>query len=147
MRTLEIAAVILVLVSVVGLPAAAFGYESLRHSGHDGQVITLAAADGAWSHDTIRVKQGEKLRLRITSNDVVHGFVLKAYGIEIDEIYPGKIQVIDFVADKAGTFSFTCTVLCSPDHRDMKGKLVVEPQGDESAETFQNGSNRTEATS
>jgi cytochrome c oxidase subunit 2 len=126
---LEIAAVILVLVAIVGLPAAALGYESLRHRSYDGQIITLSAADGAWSHDTIRVEQGEKLRLRLTSNDVVHGFALKGYGIEIDEVYPGKVEVIDFVVDKAGTFSFTCTVLCSPHHRDMEGRLVVEPQG------------------
>ncbi len=132
MRTLEIAAVILVLAAIVGLPAATLGYESLRHSGHDGQVITLAGADGAWSHDTIRVRQGQKVRLRVISNDVVHGFMLKGYGIEIDEVYPGKVKVIDFVADTAGTFLFTCTTLCSPQHRDMKGKLVVEPQGGES---------------
>lgn len=138
MRTLEIAAVILVLVSVVGLPAAALGYESLRHSGHDGQVITLAGTEGAWSHDIIRVRQGEKLRLRLTSNDVVHGFELKGYGIEIDEVYPGKVVVIDFVADEAGTFLFTCTILCSRQHRDMKGKLIVERSGDETAETFRN---------
>ncbi len=138
MRTLEIAAVILVLVSVVGLPAAALGYESFRHSRHDGRVVTLAGTEGAWSHETIRVKQGEKLRLRLTSNDVVHGFELKAYGIEIDEVYPGKIKVIDFVADEAGTFVFSCTILCSRQHRDMKGKLVVERSVDESVETFQN---------
>lgn len=138
MRTLEIAAVILVLVSVVGLPAAALGYESLRHSGHDGQVITLAGTEGAWSHDTIRVRQGEKLRLRLTSNDVVHGFELKGYGIEIDEVYPGKVVVIDFVADEAGTFLFSCTILCSRQHRDMKGKLIVERSGDETVETFRN---------
>ena len=147
MRTLEIAAVILILVSVVGLAAAAFGYESLRHSGYDGQVITLAGADGAWSHDTIRVRQGENLRLRLTSNDVVHGFVLKGYDIEIEEVYPGKIVVIDFVADEAGTFLFTCTILCSRQHRDMKGKLVVERSVDESAETYRSESNGTGATS
>lgn len=132
MRMLEIAAVILVLATIVGLPAAVLGYESLRHSGYDGQVITLTGAHGAWSQDTIRVKQGEKLRLRLTSNDVVHGFMLKAFDIEIDEVYPGKEKVIDFVADEAGTFAFVCTILCSSDHRDMKGTLVVEPEGGQS---------------
>ncbi len=131
MRRLEIAALVLVLVAIAGLPAAALGYESLRHSSYDGQVITLTGAHGVWSQDTIRVKQGQKLRLRLTSNDVVHGFMLKGYGIEIDEVYPGKEKVIDFVVDRPGTFAFVCTVLCSPDHRDMKGKLVVEPQGEQ----------------
>lgn len=129
MRMMEIAAVVLLVVSIAGLPAAALGYESLRHSGHDSEVITLTGAQGAWSQDTIRVKQGQRLRLRLISDDVVHGFMLKGYDIEIDEIYPGKEKVIDFVADEPGTFAFVCTVPCSPDHREMRGKLVVEPQG------------------
>jgi cytochrome c oxidase subunit 2 len=134
MRMMEIAAVILLVVSIAGLPAAALGYNSLRHSGHDGEVITLTGAHGAWSHDTIRVKQGQRLRLRLISNDVVHGFMLKGYDIEIDEVYPGKEKVIDFVADEHGTFTFVCTVPCSPDHREMRGKLVVEPQGGQSVD-------------
>ncbi len=76
MRMMEIAAVILLLVSIAGLPAAALGYNSLRHSGHDGEVITLTGAQGGWSQDTIRVKQGQRLNLRLISNDVVHGFML-----------------------------------------------------------------------
>jgi len=127
-RGLEIVAVILIVLGLVGLPAAALGYESLRQSSYDGQVITLAGKDGAWSQDTIRVKQGQKLRLRVTSSDVVHGFMLEGYGIDIDEIYPGKVKVIDLVVDKAGTFPFACTVLCSANHRYMRGKLIVEPQ-------------------
>ncbi len=129
MRLLEPAAVILVVLGLVGLPTAALGYESLRHNSHDGQVINLAGEDGAWSQDTIRVTQGQKLRLRLTSNDVVHGFMLEGYGIDIDEVYPGKVQVIEIVADKAGIFPFACTVLCSDDHRSMRGKLIVEPPG------------------
>ncbi len=134
MRMMEIAAVVLLVVSIAGLPAAALGYESLRHSSYDGQVITLTGAHGVWSQDTIQVKQGQKLRLRLISNDVAHGFMLKGYGIEIDEVYPGKEKVIDIVVDRPGTFAFVCTVLCSPDHRDMKGKLVVEPQGGHSVD-------------
>jgi heme/copper-type cytochrome/quinol oxidase subunit 2 len=60
--------------------------------------------------------------------------MLKGYGIEIDDVYPGKEKVIDFVADEAGTFAFVCTILCSPDHRDMRGNLVVEPQGGQSVD-------------
>jgi cytochrome c oxidase subunit 2 len=129
MRMMEIAAVVLLLVAISGLPVAALGYESLRHSNHDGEVITLTGAHGAWSQDTIRVTQGQRVHIRLISDDVVHGFMLKGYDIEVDEVYPGKVEVIDFVADEAGSFAFVCTVPCSPDHREMRGKLVVEPQG------------------
>lgn len=131
MRMMEIAAVALLVVSIAGLPVAALGYESLRHSNHDGEVITLTGAHGAWSQDTIRVTQGQRVHIRLISDDVVHGFMLKGYDIEVDEVYPGKVEVIDFVADEAGSFAFVCTILCSADHRDMKGKLVVEPLGEQ----------------
>ncbi|MBI2913599.1 MAG: cupredoxin domain-containing protein [Chloroflexi bacterium] len=128
MRMLNIAATVLALLAIAGLPAAVIGYQALRDSGFDGQVVTLTGAHGTWDHEAIHLRQGEKVRLRITSNDVVHGFALEAYGIEIDEVYPGKVTVVDFVADRPGSFPFACTILCSGDHRDMKGKLVVEPQ-------------------
>lgn len=132
MRKLNVVATILVLLAIAGLPAAVFGYESLRTGSFDGQVITLTGAHGAWhtagGHGPITVRQGEKVRLRLTSNDVLHGFILEAYGIEIDEVYPGKVKEFDFVADGPGSFPFACTILCSGDHRDMKGKLIVEPR-------------------
>ena len=126
MRKLEIAAAILVIMAIVGLPVAAFAYESFGQGSFDGQVIELTAAHGTWSQGTIRVRQGEKVRLRLTSNDVIHGFALKAYGIEIDEIYPGKVRSIEFVADKPGTFLFVCIIVCDAGHRHMEGQIIVE---------------------
>jgi cytochrome c oxidase subunit II len=127
MRVFEIVAAILVLAALAGLPATVFGSDSARHSTNHEQVITLEGKDGTWSQDTIRVEQGQKIQLHLKSNDVVHGFMLKGYGIDIDEVYPGKEMVINFVADEAGTFPFACTVPCSPNHRNMRGNLIVEP--------------------
>lgn len=126
MRLLNIGAAILVLIAIAGLPAASFAYRSLHESGFDGTVIDLTGSNGAWNHQEIKVRQGERVRLRITSHDVVHGFTLEAMGIEIDEVYPGKVTEVDFSADEAGSFLFTCTILCSGDHRDMRGTLIVE---------------------
>jgi cytochrome c oxidase subunit 2 len=35
---------------------------------------------------------------------------------------------VEFVADKAGTFTFSCSVYCGKGHRGMKGELVVSPR-------------------
>lgn len=122
----EVLAAAIALVILVGLPAAAFGVRASTRF-DDAVDITLKASAGRWSPDTIHVRQGDRVRLRLTSGDVVHGFYLPDFGIRVDEIYPGRVRTVDFVADRAGTFRFECTVWCSVDHPTMRGELVVEP--------------------
>lgn len=126
MRIWEIAAVALVLLAVLGTPVAVFTYESALRSQQENE-ITLVGHQGQWGPGAIRVTQGDTVRLRLTSADVVHGFALKAYGIELDKVYPGKVKTIEFVAEKPGTFLFTCTIVCHAGHRGMEGEFTVEP--------------------
>lgn len=121
----ETLAVAAVLVALVGLPVAVFGARAAS-SFDDVADFTLVASNGRWSPDTIRVQQGEKVRLHLTSHDVVHGFSLPGYDIDVDVVYPGKVTDVEFVADKAGTFPFQCTVWCHVNHPTMRGQLVVE---------------------
>jgi len=80
-----------------------------------------------WQFDpsTINVKQGDKVRLKIKSIDVAHGFSLLDFNIN-ENLEPGKEIIVEFIADKKGEFTFFCSVLCGQGHSRMKGKLVVE---------------------
>ncbi len=80
-----------------------------------------------WQFDpsTINVKQGDKVRLKIKSIDVAHGFSLLDFNIN-ENLEPEKEVVVEFIADKKGEFTFFCSVLCGQGHSGMKGKLVVE---------------------
>lgn len=73
----------------------------------------------------ITVKQGDKVRLKITSTDVNHGFALVDFNVKVD-LTPNKEETVEFIADKKGEFTFFCSVMCGEGHRDMTGKLVVE---------------------
>jgi cytochrome c oxidase subunit II len=73
----------------------------------------------------ITVKQGEKVRLIITALDRDHGFKLDEYGIN-QKLEKGHPTIIEFTADKPGTFVFRCSEFCGLGHLKMKGKLVVE---------------------
>ena len=128
MRRLEIVALLAVLVVVLGTPAAALGYEALLRSqtANEYTLIAYAPEGGNWSPSTIRVKQGERVRLRLSSADVAHGLAIPGLNVSVKEIYPGKFTVVEFVADKPGTYPFVCTVLCSPQHGGMKGEIIVE---------------------
>lgn len=78
-----------------------------------------------WSPSTITVKKGDKVRLKITSTDIEHGFAIKDFNINV-KLAPGQTQVVEFVADKVGTFGFRCNVPCGEGHREMTGTLIVQ---------------------
>lgn len=76
--------------------------------------------------DRIWVRKGERVVLRITSIDNVHGFSLPAYDLE-EVVYPGEMAEVSFIADMPGEYYFSCTIFCGDkDHSKMKGRLVVE---------------------
>ncbi len=138
----------LIVVIVIGTPLIIYWWNSSVVANYDSdRVINIIARNdvfdkvGRWlvqegngwnygditAPSEVRVKQGEKVTLRITSFDVLHGFRSEDYGIESKQIYPGKLTEITFVANKAGRFPFKCTIACGVGHNDMFGELIVEP--------------------
>ena len=89
------------------------------------KTFTMTAQDFAFTPSEIRVKQGDRVVITITSTDVKHGFAIPDYGIS-EELNPGEDVVVDFIADKIGTFTFRCNVPCGAGHREMTGTLIVE---------------------
>jgi cytochrome c oxidase subunit II len=74
---------------------------------------------------SLRVRRGEWVKLVMTAADHDHGFKLDDYDIN-QKIPKGTTVVVEFTADKAGTFQFRCSNVCGIGHRGMKGTLVVE---------------------
>jgi cytochrome c oxidase subunit 2 len=74
---------------------------------------------------TLRVRKGEQVKLVMTAADHDHGFKLDDFNIN-QKIPKGTTVVVEFTADKAGTFQFHCSIVCGLGHRGMKGTLVVE---------------------
>lgn len=89
------------------------------------KVFTMNAKNWQFDPATITVNKGDTVRLKITGSDAVHSFMLKDYNLNV-KIEPGQTQIVEFVADKAGEFSFRCGVPCGEGHREMTGKLIVK---------------------
>ena len=76
---------------------------------------------------TLVVPLGEKVRYTITSNDVVHGFWVPAFMIQIQNL-PGVTNSLEFTANKLGTYPGRCNILCGRAHSQMLFKVkVVSP--------------------
>lgn len=74
----------------------------------------------------LKVNKGDRVVLKLTSSDVIHGFSLKDFGIFInDGIHPGRPMTVEFIADRKGTFTFACNAICGSEHENMSGKIVV----------------------
>src|ERR1700747_3555134 len=78
-----------------------------------------------FSPGSLRVRKGERIKLVMTAADHDHGFKLDEVDIN-QKIPKGTTVVVEFTADKAGTFQFRCSNVCGIGHRGMKGTLVVE---------------------
>jgi cytochrome c oxidase subunit II len=78
-----------------------------------------------FSPGSLRVRKGERVKLVMTAADHDHGFKLDDFDIN-QKIPKGTTVVVEFTADKAGTFQFRCSNVCGIGHRGMKGTLVVE---------------------
>ena len=87
--------------------------------------VKILAKQFSFSPAEIRVKQGEKVRLVVTSEDVSHGLTIPAFNVSLT-LEPGKTATAEFVADQKGSFPFFCSVFCGSGHGSMRGTLIVE---------------------
>lgn len=84
----------------------------------------IVAKQFSFEPNTITVNKGDKVKLKITSTDVTHGFAINEFGVN-EQLQPGKTVNVEFVADKSGTFTFYCSVICGAGHSGMRGQLIV----------------------
>jgi heme/copper-type cytochrome/quinol oxidase subunit 2 len=90
------------------------------------RTITIDARQFAFEPATLDVQRGDTVTLHLESLDASHGLSIDGYGVDI-QAEPGKSAEVTFVADKAGTFKFRCSVTCGALHPFMIGELTVEP--------------------
>jgi len=103
------------------------------------------------------VPVGKKVRLLITSNDVIHGWYVPQLGVNQYGI-PGFVKDAWFTVDKAGTYRGQCSQICGKEHgfmpivviakepaeyaawvKEMKAKMPAEPAPTPAAEAAPQG--------
>lgn len=98
---------------------------SLSPSSYQSQIITVEAGSFYFNPNTIRVKQGQPVRLELKAVDMMHDFVVDELGIRVPVTRSGDTNTIEFAPTQKGEFEFYCSV---GDHRQkgQVGKLIVE---------------------
>jgi uncharacterized cupredoxin-like copper-binding protein len=99
------------------------GQQSSAATTHE---IAIDAAEFTYTPGRVEVQQGDRVIITLTASDVVHGFALDGYDIDV-RVIPGISERIEFIADQAGKFRFRCSISCGSLHPFMIGELVVTP--------------------
>jgi plastocyanin len=94
------------------------------------QVFVLSAEDFSFSMDgekapELKVKLGDTVRVELSVVSGFHDFVIDEFNASTARVNEGESVFVEFIADKAGTFEYYCSV---GEHRaaGMFGKLIVE---------------------
>lgn len=78
--------------------------------------------------NTLHLPRGEPVRVRLTSQDVIHSLYLPALRLKRD-VLPWNYTELWFEPTRSGRFHLLCAEYCGTDHSRMRGALVVlEPQ-------------------
>ncbi len=91
----------------------------------DVKTINVEAGAFYYKPAEIRVKKGEKVKIVMTSKDMMHDFLIDELGVKLPITKSGETNSVEFTPDKTGTFEYYCSV---GQHRTQGqvGKIIVE---------------------
>ncbi len=88
--------------------------------------------NGRREFGTLHVPVGVRVRLRLTSEDVIHSFFVPAFRVKQD-VVPGKEVLLAFTPTRAGRFALFCTEYCGSKHAEMTGAVLAQAPADYAA--------------
>ena len=95
---------------------------------HQGQAVARGENYLMEVDNHVVVPVGKKVRVVTTANDVIHAWMVPAFGVKQDAI-PGFVRDTWFKADQEGIYRGQCAELCGKDHAYMP--IVVEVMSEE----------------
>lgn len=87
--------------------------------------FTAAGSNFKFSPSEIKVKKGDTVKITFKNTSGIHNLFIDEFNVATKTIQAGQEETVQFIADKAGTFEYYCSV---GTHRamGMVGKFIVE---------------------
>jgi len=99
-------------------------------------------ADGTQEINELHVKEGVPYRFEIVSSDVVHSFNIPDFAMLMDAV-PGRVNTMWNIFDEPGEYLIECREYCGMLHQDMRARLFVEPNTENTTTTSESTSEPT----
>lgn len=80
--------------------------------------------DGHQEINELHVPIGRRIKLTMTSEDVIHSFFVPAFRIKMD-VLPGRYTTAWFEATRPGRYRLFCAEFCGTQHSGMIGSVTV----------------------
>jgi cytochrome c oxidase subunit 2 len=95
---------------------------------------TFKLSDGTYlkAAEELHIPVGQKVRIDLSSVDVIHAFYLPSLGGQKDAV-PGRATALWIQADRPGTYNGQCAEFCGTGHADMLITVVAQNPADYAA--------------
>jgi mono/diheme cytochrome c family protein/plastocyanin len=90
---------------------------------------------GGWLPGNLTAEVGVPLKLRLTSDDVLHGFAIGQQPWPAVDVKPGQMTELSLTFDEPGTYIYYCTRWCGLNHWRMRGTIEVTGETNEPPST------------
>jgi heme/copper-type cytochrome/quinol oxidase subunit 2 len=133
---------VLIFLTILPLSGALGYFADFRESTPVERTFSVIANRYSYDPGIMRIRRGDQVRLMFSSADVVHGFYLEGYDLDVT-IYPKRTHVevrrpsqgpdvelaeeVTFTADRIGKFRYRCSKTCGVMHPFMVGEMIVGP--------------------
>lgn len=113
------------------------GYLSLRRIPDNAMPVDAHARMWSWlftyengkTSDKLYVPVGQPVKVKLTSEDVLHSFFVPAFRVKRDTV-PGMTNYVWFVADEKGSYNLFCAEYCGVGHADMVTTVEALPEAE-----------------
>lgn len=98
---------------------------SLEENTNNLKEFIISGQNFFFSPSSITVKKGDRVKITFQNTSGFHDFVIDEYGVASKQAQSPATEILEFTADKIGSFEYYCSV---GTHRamGMKGILQVE---------------------